>query len=48
MSHESTGRISDFSYYYLRHPKKQMDNEYRVIFLPDNGKSRSMKDKKNR
>ena len=27
------------------HPKKQIDNEYQVIFLPDNGKSRSMEDK---
>ena len=27
------------------HLKKQTDNEYQVIFLPDNGKSRSMEDK---
>ena len=25
--------------------KKQMDDEYQVIFLPDNGKSQSMEDK---
>ena len=30
------------------HPKKQMDNEYQVIFFPDDGESRSMKDNKSR
>ena len=35
------------SYYYLNAPpKKQMDDEYQVIFLPDNGKSRSMRTEK--
>ena len=33
------------SYYYLHAPEKTMDNEYQVIFLLNNGKSRSMEDK---
>ena len=41
MSHESMSQQVG-SVVFL---KKQMDNEYQVIFLPDNGKSRSMEDK---
>ena len=41
MSHESMRQQVGSAVFH----KKQMDNEYRVIFLPNNGKSRSMEDK---
>ena len=47
MSQQVGSAVSSYCYLmHPMHPKTQMHNEYQVIFLPDNGKSRSMKDNK--
>ena len=43
MCHESMSQQVGSAVFHEK--KKQMDNEYQVIFLPDDGKSWSMQDK---